>query len=233
MASTSKDNTVCLDDCGENINRVNMEIECEYVTLSSSKLYACKVLKASITTPHEVIVSVKGNHQHGKSNDDVTWVSFFNDSKIEYFPRNLQKIFPNLNDLRIQRCGLKEISHDDLVGLGKLNWLSLSSNQIKSLPDDLFENMPNLKKVFLRNNQIEFASSKLVEPIKNDLKYFDLRHNKTIDERYIQGSNYGCQTIEKLMERIDKKCKPPGFPRTQTLEQEVFPSLSSGSDCSF
>lgn len=152
-----------------------MEIECTFDFVGGQ--YTCSVSKASIDRPNVDIVSFEGKHQMGKNNNDVTEVDF-DSMRVEYFPRNLQMIFPSLKFLIIRTCGLKEISRQDLDGLGKLVFSSDGNNKLKSLPDDLFSNMPNLKYVSFGGNRIEFASSKLIEPIvDNPLKWFTMRHN--------------------------------------------------------
>lgn len=183
-----------------------MEIECSFGT--SNQVYVCNVAAASIITPNENIISFKGNHHPGRNNNDVTWISF-SDLEVEYFPRDLQRIFPNLNALAIVNCGLNEISQQDLTGLEKLVYLGLRYTRIKSLPDDLFNNMPNLKKIDLSHNKIEFASSRLIEPIENQLDFFYLSSNTSINEFYHRGGNDGCETVQELMAKIDEQCKPP------------------------
>lgn len=184
-----------------------MEIECEFSVFQN--YYRCLVTKASITEKSASIKNFSGIHQPGKSNKDVDYVEF-SKAKVEHFPRKLEIFFPNLKSLKITKCGLKEISREDLVGLEKLSDLNLNGNQIKLLPDDLFASMPKLKKIFFDNNRIEFASSKLIEPIiSNQIESFYLHGNPSIDAHYYSGAKPGCKTIQELMAMFDEKCKPP------------------------
>lgn len=168
--------------------------------------------KAAISQNVDV-VGIKGHHRPGKNNDDVTRLSF-SDLKFQYFPRNPQRIFPSLNCLNINNSDLKEISREDLVGLEKLVCLDLAHNQLKSLPDDLFNNMPHLKYVWLDHNQIQLASSKLIEPlVDNQLILFCLTKKEFFDSTV----NAGCRTIRELMEKIDKKCTQPTPPTSPPI----------------
>lgn len=155
----------------------------------SSSRYSGIINAASITEPRTEIKTIKGKHLPGKTNADVQFLCFQN-ADVNYLPRGLNLIFPNLISLEIYNCGLKEISRKDLIGLRQLRSLSVHKNELTSLPYDLFVDKPNLKKIFFKDNKIEFMSSKLLEPIiKNDLEFVDFLNNPRIDEffHYVGG----------------------------------------------
>jgi Leucine-rich repeat (LRR) protein len=84
---------------------------------------------------------------------------------IHFFPKNIPKIFPNLQELEITNCKLKEIEAEDLKGLDKLISLKLANNCLRYLPDDLFKHVPNLQYADFSDNNINL---KLLEPLKNN-----------------------------------------------------------------
>lgn len=184
-----------------------MEIECDYNDSRCVK-YSCYVHTSSITEPSTAVKSFNGGHRSGKGNGDVEAV-WFSCTTVEYFPINLQMHFANMKILTINQCGLKEISRDDLRGLGRLVDLDLSKNELITLPNDLFVDMPNLIRVYMYENKIEFASSKLIEPLANNgLEYFSLRGNTSIDTWFNAESSANI-SIEDFMAEIDEMCKHP------------------------
>lgn len=86
----------------------------------------------------------------------------------EYFPRGLNKKFPNLKALMLKNSGLKEISMQDLIGVEKLETLLFLSEKLESLPDNLLTHMRKLSRITFYGNELEFVSSTLLAPIINN-----------------------------------------------------------------
>jgi BTB/POZ domain/Leucine rich repeat len=192
-----------------------MEIKCEYSTLLMSNDYKCNVKGAQITEPNTKITSISGEHKQGHSFTDVRYITFNRPCIINYFPRGLIKLFPYLQSLSIVGCGLKEISRADLLGLGNLESMYLSSNDLRSLPSDLFMGMLNLKYISFANNDIECMSSELLKPIAgNGLQSVNFSGNPKIDAFYCVHSDNVNKTksLKELMEIIDKSCDEPDAP---------------------
>lgn len=117
--------------------------------------YICKVKAVLIRTGSQSeITGIVGNHLSGKTNEDVNCIMF---SKIDLsvIPQNLGHFFPNSDTLAIGKCGLRRLRKKDLKGLAKLKMLILDENRIKSLPDDVFEETPQLQVISMVNNQVE------------------------------------------------------------------------------
>lgn len=190
-----------------------MEIECNFEEFDwydcheqNSLIYTCVVTSANILNRAVEIRSFKGEHEDGQTNADVKAI-LFREAKVEYFPRKLHEIFPNLTHLEISDSGFKTISAEDLIGLENLLEFSIINTDLTTLPDDLFANMPNLKAIWFSNNKIEFATSKLLKPfIGRSIDTFQLDGNTAIDEYYV--ANHA-KTLEGLMKMIDEKCKKP------------------------
>jgi hypothetical protein len=187
-----------------------MDLVCEF--LVGDKLtkgsYWCKVNGPRITEPKTLFENVTGNHLTGKTNKDLKVLNFRN--TVNFFPRGLNTIFQNLTEVVITRCGLKEISREDLTGLEKLEVLITEYNMIKSLPINLFEGMSKLKKISFRGNKLEFVSSEMFQPvIDNDFELVGFSENLRINAVYIRNRPNGCGSLKKLMEIIDENCLKP------------------------
>ena len=185
-----------------------MELECQYSNgfWSNRPNYTCHVAKASIIEPGTRISTFKGIHASGKTNTDVESLSI-SGTRVEYFPRGLSTIFPRLTHVRINCCGLKEISRKDFEGLNNIEYLSLSNNDLKSLPNDLFVETPKLQRIYLDNNKIQRLSSKIFDPLDlKNLKTFFLSENNSSKVDFQQG---GQTTLEAIMKEIDAKFLPP------------------------
>jgi Leucine-rich repeat (LRR) protein len=213
-----------------------MELKCEFkfeAYYSGVPYYTCYVKKASITEPYTKIKEIIGEHQPGKSNDDVEAI-MFEKTTVHHFPRDLDKIFPALKVLRINNCGLLSITRDDLFGLQKLELLDLRGNQLQWLPSNLLLGMSNLKRVIFLNNKLERISSKLLEPIaSNALGWVNFKGNSKISNHF--GPAYGGSTksLQELMEIIDASCEKPNEKEemsSEVYDEQDFASSSPAND---
>lgn len=187
------------------VKHLKMELNCTFAK-SENFGYFCKVIDAVIKLPETQIIRVRGKHSFKMCYKDVTKVEISNQT-VEYFPRGLGQLFPNITMLQIYNCGLKMISREDLIGLESLQDLDLRDNQLTSLPDDLFIDMYELKGVLFEDNKLEVMSSKLLESVKDGLEYADFENNTNIDARFILGNRNA--SLEQLMEIIDANCHKP------------------------
>jgi Leucine-rich repeat (LRR) protein len=186
-----------------------MELKCEFksVVYEGVEYYTCVVKKASITKAYTKIKNTIGEHLPGKSNQDVESIEF-QDTTVRYFPRGLHKIFPALKVLRIDFCGLKSISRDDLIGLEKLEALDLRSNDLEWLPSNLLVRMTNLKRIVFFDSKLERISSKLLEPIASSL-LVNFNSNTKINSYFSPGFGGSTKSLQELMKIIDKNCEKP------------------------
>lgn len=219
-----------------------MEIECKFgyfvgtSKVESETKYACIVESANIVKPYTRIKAFKGHHKFLKSNKNVKYVIFKNTS-VHFIPKDLHIHFPKIESLVIDNCGLKEISRRELMGLGNLEMLQVTSNPISTLPEDLFVDTTKLYIVDFKGNQIECLSSKLLAPIiKNHLYLIDFTDNARLNTVYTiaedfsswEESAYFAKTITELMTIMDTRSK---LPREPCYEKEsiiqVFSELWS------
>ena len=186
-----------------------MKVECECINhkWSNGLKYTCRESEILKVEPETRIATFKGIHLAGKTNIDVEAL-LISSTQVEYFPKGLPTTFPSLTNVEIDNCGLKEISRKDFEGLGNLKYLSLSYNELKALPNDLFVETPKLRWIYINCNKIERLSSKIFDPLdKTSLEVFWLnRSNSSINMNFEQG---GATTLEAFMKEIDAKFLPP------------------------
>lgn len=177
--------------------------------------YECSVQSISIQERNTTVTSsmFRGEHEDGRSNDDVELLSFEN-TIVHYIPRGLKKVFPRMTILDISYCGLKEVFRTDLVGLETLEQLYITHNDLRTLPNDLLVGMSKLSRISFNNNRLENISSEVLKPImKNELTYVGFVYNTIIDASFgneshdIEEHEGKVDTLQDLMDLIDTTWK--------------------------
>lgn len=163
---------------------INMEVECKFQNIIMDciypeRTYTCTVDSCNIKSRGTKITAFEGVHKPTRDNTAVKALRFI-DCTVNFVPKNLTQIFPNLEFLEIRDCALKEVSADDMIGLEQLDELSLINNDLTTLPIDLFRNMPNLREVYLSRNRIHKFDPEILNPIKDTLEAFEILHNPGI-----------------------------------------------------
>jgi hypothetical protein len=92
-------------------------IECNFGTggwWAIGNVYSCGLrADSSITSPGVTVTSANGNHEPSMSHADVQ--NFFSlGATINFMPRGLNDVFPNLVGIWINIAGMKEIHQSDL-----------------------------------------------------------------------------------------------------------------------
>lgn len=149
------------------------------------------------------ILRIVGDHMEGKNNEDVRGIEFKN-FKLEYFPKNIEQFFPNLKILTINRCLLTTISKHDLTGLKQLRQLNMNGNFIRSLPNNLFENVSEIETVSFNRNRIEFIGPNIFDGLRN-LSCVNLKMNPSIDACFKKN---GELSLDQLKTIIEENCQP-------------------------
>jgi Leucine rich repeat len=156
----------------------------------------CQVMNFTITSNNETISSINGQNH---SMPNIKTLSF--DAQIvNFLPKGIDKLFPELEGLEIRNSSLKSISKNELQGFRKLKVLHLPYNQLESLNSDLFSNNQELLWIGLRNNKLEVIGEHLLTPLKQ-LKAADFEKNVCIDK-----STAFPKEMADLKAEIKKKC---------------------------
>lgn len=206
-----------------------MDVECIFFKQkqnSGKDSYVCAVNSVSITKRFTKIATFKGTHIAGKTNADVDTIRF-EDTTVHYFPRGVPLIFPNLTELTIRSCGLKEVSQMDLFGFDKIEVIHLERNALKSLPDDLFKNMPQVEKVWFGFNKIESLRSDLILSIKNQIKCISFVRNGALDAFHVP-NNSSSISLDELMNVIDELTSQREILARAVLEESFVTTVRDG-----
>jgi hypothetical protein len=182
------------------------------------------VRQASITFPGATVKSAVGKHERGKYNNDVEAITFRN-TNVSYLPRNITKIFPNVKQLSVYNCGLLLLTREDLMGLENLEVLVICGNRLQSLPSDLFVGMQKLRKISFYSNRLEYMSSEILQPILGQLQSANFQMNTKIGAVYDPENPNSVESLQKLMEIIDRNCLPPQSHSDATQLRQLTTSI--------
>lgn len=183
-----------------------MKLKCVFsVDKNRDHLYTCEITVCNIESRNTVIETLKGQHKRTKDNKSVKGLCF-HDTKVHFIPRNLSEMFPNLNRLEIERCELREVSAEDLVGLDQLEAFYVGGNKITTLSVNLFKNMPKLKVARFNENLLTSFDVQILEPIKNTIELFDISDNTEVNEIFDK-ENENIEHFIKRMRLLETKKK--------------------------
>jgi Leucine-rich repeat (LRR) protein len=126
----------------------------------------CTVSNLNITN-QQTIRSVNGQSNFDGSNYEIVDIY---DEVVQFFPQGLKKFFSHIKGLSISRSKLKKVEKKDLEQFPKIRFLSLNGNEIRFLPNDLFEGNLELELISFRWNPISHIGHNLVIPLKGLVK---------------------------------------------------------------
>lgn len=101
-----------------------------------------------------------GTHQNGKNDADLKLFALYIKTELNIFPKNLEKKFPNLENLTIQNTQISSISKYDLQPFGyKLKNIYFHTNKLEVIEGDIFEFTSNLEVIYLDGNQFKHVGT--------------------------------------------------------------------------
>lgn len=211
------------------------ELKCEFRDMNYmyfGSMYTCLVKSLEITHNN---INLTENSDVPKSNKiEVTGIYIISPS-ANFIPANLGSFF-NLTALTMGFTHLIEIKSIDFKGMQDLEYLSLSNNDLTTVPMDAFSTLPKLRTIILSFNKIQelprglfdnnlkleqiyfwcnkikIIGSGLFGELKN-LKVVELGENICVNNRF-EGKN----EIAEMKNYIRSNCtKPNEVESTKTL----------------
>jgi hypothetical protein len=121
----------------------------------AGSFYYCSVQNTQDFTASLVSIDgAVGIHTGNNENDDVTYFELPSAPNLVHFPKNLDKVFPNLEAIAILHTKLQAITQDDLKVFPRLKFINIFKNQLKVITADTFRFNPKLERIDLDNNLI-------------------------------------------------------------------------------
>jgi Leucine-rich repeat (LRR) protein len=180
----------------------SLVIDCNY---DNSSLYFCSVQNNPVTTSKDSrdITGVRGTHQSGQTNDDVTKF-IIHDKTTNFFPRGITKYFKNIDYVHINYANLKEITKEDLKEFGdKLKELDLDINEIEVIEADLFIYNKNLEGIYMSDNKIKHIENGAFDHLKNLIVLYLGDNPCTLSGTF---DAYNRSNVIKLIQNVEEKC---------------------------
>lgn len=193
-----------------------IDLQCDFITVRtvmpvdvSGNL--CGAIGLVITNQNDTITSVNGQ---SAPLTDVNILHIFH-QMINYFPKGLDKFFPNLEAIQLLHSPLKTIEQADIRPFGsKLKKFILGGNQIESLDSDLFEYNSELRWIGFQENNLKSVGKNILRPLKKlQRAYFD--DNECIDKAAMNENQ-----VQVLVAELEEKC--PGLEKSITSEISSF-----------
>lgn len=169
-------------------------LECKFSDYLYDKNYKCEVVNLNITTHNQIESAVSGAHIPRRSNADVIILSI-DGQTAHYLPQDLNKFFPNVTYLSINKSGLREITKSDLKNFPQLRNIGVRGNDIENLPGDLFEHNTQATNIAFATNKIKSIGKDIFKSL-NGLDSVNLLRNICIDQQAANRSE-----IAEMMKR--------------------------------
>ncbi|KAG5680510.1 hypothetical protein PVAND_010017 [Polypedilum vanderplanki] len=175
--------------------------------------YQCVVQNKEVFDGNRVTIEkAEGNHESGKSDDDVKFF-YLTGANLKYFPRNLEYVFKNLELIYIYNSKLIEITSEDLKPFPKLKYFKLYENPIEVIRENLFINNPDLEVLYLLSNKINHIDPKALSHL-NKLRAIDLNDNVCkFDKDQVETRSEVLEIIKKIEQG---QCLSPKYTTTTT-----------------
>lgn len=172
------------------------------------ELYTCTPYFSSESGP---LTGVSGDHQPGKSNQDVKVVSISGQA-LHRIPKNIDKFFQNLEGLSVSHCYLKFFK-DDLKDFPKLRFLLANFNvNDEGINGDLLKALTQLEHVNFDYNEIANVGPGLLSHSPK-LAFASFQGNLCIDSK--TNTSY---TVADIGRELSFKCPPS----VDLIEEIIF-----------
>lgn len=200
----------------------SITFNCQYVDIESCthNCKQCKAVNLIITKANQTVTKIFGYSGNLAGVESLK----IHDQLVRYLPRDLDYFFPQLEALQVWSCGLKILTQRDVSIYTELREISVSRNEIETLPSNLFEKNHKIIKIDFSRNRLKHLGFNILQPLKS-LMYADFYQNDCINEGIFNG-------LQSLMRNLRRKCKPTAEmllddvrtlnDRVETLETELM-----------
>jgi Leucine-rich repeat (LRR) protein len=158
-----------------------LTLQCKFDDYLYDKNYKCEVEGLDVTATNQIVSDVSGLHIPRRTNADVIILSI-DGQTAHYLPQGLDKFFPNVIYLNINKSGLKEITKNDLKNFPQLRNIAVRGNEIESLPGDLFEYNTQITNIGFAGNKIKSIGNDIFKSL-NNLESVNLLRNTCISQQ--------------------------------------------------
>lgn len=97
--------------------------------------------------------------------------------EVEFLPKNISESFPRLIGISVSYCGLKTVTDNCFEGLKNLRYLCLDENYIEIIATEAFRDLTKLKQLSLNYNHLQKLNSSAFQNLRS-LKELSLTGNK-------------------------------------------------------
>jgi hypothetical protein len=142
-------------------------------------MYACNAENLTTTLNDRYVTEISGNHLPGMNNKDVRFLSIFHQN-CHFIPKDIDKFFPNLEDLTIRKSNVQFLMTGDLDGLNKLKTFDVASNPIDHIGQDFFSGHSSITSISFESCHIKKVDFGAFNDLKN-LSSMNFEYNECID----------------------------------------------------
>lgn len=178
----------------------------------------CYMKNVVVTAPNQMVTSV--NSRSGLKDSEVKLIRA-DFQTINFIPSGIEKYFPELLGVAIMNCHLKSIEKSDLKTFDKLIYLHIASNDLETLPNDLFEFHTELRTIQAYNNKLKYVGENIFAQLKS-LQYAQFSNNICINP-----DDSLSHQIPALIQELKVKCPMKLSPlqecqrNSEELEEEI------------
>lgn len=141
---------------------------------------ACNTRELEVTSQNETVTSVSGKLMDVLIYDNIKSLRIESSPMLQFFPKKIEKFFPNIEKLTITQTGLKIFTTDDIKPFTKLKNLDLSENQLEELNAELFAFNEDIEEIDLTGNKLKHLGENFLK-FAGKLKTIDMSENVCIN----------------------------------------------------
>lgn len=175
-----------------------INFDCKFVKISSE--LHCRI-DSYTEEENQVLTAVNGS---AKAYPKVKGILFdLRGKNLDYFPKGIEKFFPNLLDISISYGNIKKLNGDEFEHWKDLEEFRFDHTNLEIVPGNLFSKNKKLENIILSNNKIKVIGAELLDGL-DELSVVSFLGNVCIDQSGLIAEEY--ELIKKI---IREKCQPP------------------------